>query len=165
MWIFLNNAFLSIVDKGGDGSTLLVRARRKDDIGRVFPEVIWHAETPVLRTAPAPMFLLSGLVREHNMKVVITGEGADELLGGYDIFKEMLVRRFWARNPDSELRPRLLTRLYPDIAGMSAPGRVLVVMADAARRLLMDWMTIRGSFALFSRFAAGRSGRVCLPGP
>ena len=94
-----------------------------EDIGRVFPEVIWHAETPVLRTAPAPMFLLSGLVREHNMKVVITGEGADELLGGYDIFKEMLVRRFWARNPDSELRPRLLTRLYPDIAGMSAPGR------------------------------------------
>lgn len=38
MWIFLNDAFLSIVDKGGDGSTLLVRARGSGDIERVFPE-------------------------------------------------------------------------------------------------------------------------------
>ena len=38
MWIFLNNAFLSIVDKGGDGSTLLVRARRPGDIERAFPD-------------------------------------------------------------------------------------------------------------------------------
>ena len=37
MWIFLNDAFLSIVDKGGDGSTLLVRARQEGDIRRVFP--------------------------------------------------------------------------------------------------------------------------------
>ncbi len=37
MWIFLNNAFLSIVDKGGDGTTLLVRARHAGDVERVFP--------------------------------------------------------------------------------------------------------------------------------
>ena len=37
MWIFLNDAFLSIVDKGGDGSTLLVRARQHGDLERVFP--------------------------------------------------------------------------------------------------------------------------------
>ncbi|HHJ05931.1 MAG TPA: asparagine synthase (glutamine-hydrolyzing), partial [Anaerolineae bacterium] len=39
------------------------------DIARVFPDVVWHAETPVIRTAPAPMFLLSGLVRQNNFKV------------------------------------------------------------------------------------------------
>ena len=38
MWIFLNNAFLSIVDKGGKGTTLLVRARKAGDIERVFPD-------------------------------------------------------------------------------------------------------------------------------
>ena len=38
MWIFLSDAFLSIVDKGGDGSTLLVRARQAGEIERVFPE-------------------------------------------------------------------------------------------------------------------------------
>lgn len=91
------------------------------DIGRVFPEVIWHTETPILRTAPAPMFLLSQLVHAHDFKVVMTGEGADELLGGYDLFKEVAIRRFWARQPDSTLRPLLLRRLYPEIAQL---GRV-----------------------------------------
>jgi asparagine synthase (glutamine-hydrolysing) len=89
------------------------------DIGRVFPEVIWHTETPILRTAPAPMFLLSQLVRDNRFKVVVTGEGADEFLAGYDIFKEARVRRFWAKQPDSQMRPRLLRRLYPDIKGLS----------------------------------------------
>lgn len=89
------------------------------DIGRVFPEVIWHAETPLLRTAPAPMFLLSKLVRDRHFKVVLTGEGADEFLAGYDLFKEAKVRRFWARQPASRRRPLLLQRLYPDIAGLS----------------------------------------------
>ncbi len=88
------------------------------DIGRVFPEVIWHTEAPILRTAPAPMFLLSKLVNDHHLKVVLTGEGADEFLAGYDIFKEMKVRRFWARNTESRLRPLLLRRLYPDIADL-----------------------------------------------
>ena len=85
----------------------------RSDIARVFPEVIWHAEQPVVRTAPAPMFLLSKLVRENGFKVVVTGEGADEILGGYDLFKETKIRRFWARNLHSRWRPLLLKRLYP----------------------------------------------------
>jgi asparagine synthase (glutamine-hydrolysing) len=89
------------------------------DIGRVFPEVIWHAETPVMRTSPAPMFLLSGLVRDNHFKVVLTGEGADELLAGYDIFKAAKIRRFWARQPDSKLRPALFNRIYPWIPGLT----------------------------------------------
>jgi asparagine synthase (glutamine-hydrolysing) len=89
------------------------------DIGRVFPDVVWHAEVPVMRTAPAPMFLLSRMVREQRCKVVLTGEGADEFLGGYDIFKETKVRRFWAQQPESMRRPQLLKRLYPDIGGLA----------------------------------------------
>ena len=52
------------------------------DIGRVFPDVVWHTEAPIMRTSPAPMFLLSKLVRDHRFKVVLTGEGADEFLAG-----------------------------------------------------------------------------------
>ncbi len=83
------------------------------DIGREFPRFVAHAETPVLRTAPVPLMLLSGLVREAGYKVVLTGEGADEVFCGYDIFKEAKIRRFWAEEPESEARPALLTRLYP----------------------------------------------------
>jgi asparagine synthase (glutamine-hydrolysing) len=82
-------------------------------IGQVFTRVIWHGERPVLRAAPAPLFLLSELVRENGFKVVLTGEGADEIFGGYDIFKEDKIRRFWARCPESPCRPLLLNRLYP----------------------------------------------------
>jgi asparagine synthase (glutamine-hydrolysing) len=83
------------------------------DIARDFPKMIAHSESPVLRTAPTPMHMLSGLVRRNGVKVVLTGEGADEVLGGYDIFKESKVRQFWAQQPDSKWRPGLLKRLYP----------------------------------------------------
>jgi len=83
------------------------------DIGRVFQDVVWHTERPIVRTAPAPLYLLSRLVRESGYKVVLTGEGADEMLGGYDIFKEAKIRAFWAAQPESSRRPQLLKRLYP----------------------------------------------------
>jgi asparagine synthase (glutamine-hydrolysing) len=83
------------------------------DIADGFVDTIWHAESPILRTAPVPMKKLSGLVRQHGYKVVLTGEGADEVLGGYDIFKEAKIRHFWAKRPESKKRPILLKRLYP----------------------------------------------------
>lgn len=86
---------------------------RGEDIAANFAEVVWHTETPIVRTAPTPMFLLAKLVREKGFKVVLTGEGADEILAGYDIFKEAKVRRFIAAAPGSSLRPLLLRRLYP----------------------------------------------------
>lgn len=90
------------------------------DIAQVFPDVVWHAERPILRTAPAPMFMLSRLVRDSGYKVVLTGEGSDEMLGGYDIFKEAKIRAFWAAQPDSSRRPLLLKRLYPYLANVQA---------------------------------------------
>ncbi len=105
------------------------------DIGRIFPDVIWHTETPVMRTAPAPLFLLSKLVHSHKYKVVLTGEGADEFLGGYDIFKEAMIRGCWRRCPDSRLRPKLFQRLYPDIATLSgtAPAYLSAFFGDGLR--------------------------------
>ncbi len=86
------------------------------DIAAAFPQVIWHTESPILRTAPTPLFLLSDLVRRNDYKVVLTGEGSDEILGGYDIFKEAKIRAFIKACPDSRLRPLLLKRLYPYLA-------------------------------------------------
>ncbi|WP_455389668.1 asparagine synthetase B family protein, partial [Petrachloros mirabilis] len=83
------------------------------DVARHFIDTIWHTEAPIIRTAPVPMRILSGFVREHGYRVVLTGEGADEVLGGYDIFKEAKIRHFWAKNPESKIRPLLLRRLYP----------------------------------------------------
>lgn len=84
-------------------------------IAETFPRVVWHCETPILRTAPVPLYLLSRFVHEQGIKVVCTGEGADEVFGGYDIFREALVRQFVLRRPDSKYRARLFECLYPQI--------------------------------------------------
>jgi asparagine synthase (glutamine-hydrolysing) len=94
----------------------------RSDIAAIFPEVVRHAETPIVRAAPAPLFLLSKLVRDNGYKVVVTGEGADEVLAGYDIFREARVRLFWSRDPESAKRTRAAELLYPWMA--RSPGRV-----------------------------------------
>ncbi len=86
---------------------------KKTDIATAFGRTLWHTESPILRTAPVPLMLLSESVRAQGYKVVLTGEGADEVFGGYDLFKEAAVRRFMARQPASKMRPALLKRLYP----------------------------------------------------
>lgn len=95
---------------GAEHSSVMVH---DDDISSKFEDTIYHTESPILRTAPVPMRILSNLVREQGFKVVLTGEGADEMLGGYDIFKETKIRHFWSRNPQSKFRPLILKRLYP----------------------------------------------------
>lgn len=103
-----------MVDTLGVRHTELLAANR--DIAETFGEVVRACEKPLLRTSPAPLFLLSGIVRQAGLKVVLTGEGADEFFGGYNIFREAKVRRFWSRQPGSERRPELLNRLYAYVA-------------------------------------------------
>jgi asparagine synthase (glutamine-hydrolysing) len=138
-----------------------------EEIGRIFPEVVRHAETPLMRTAPAPMFLLSRLVRNSGYKVVLTGEGADEFLCGYDLFKESKIRRFWARRPDSRWRPLLLQRLYRDIPRLSQ-SRGAFLTAFFKDRLtdiecpwyshLIRWRNTRRGTRLFSAAAREAMG-------
>lgn len=89
---------------------LVVRGR---DIAEALPDAVWHAESALLRSAPAPMMLLSRLVHSEGYKVVVTGEGADEVLAGYDIFREAKVRALMAAEPDADARIRLVEQLYP----------------------------------------------------
>ena len=98
---------------------------RRSDIAVNFPRAVWHTESPIVRTAPAPMMMLAGSVRDAGFKVVLTGEGADEVFGGYDLFKEASVRRFMARQPASKMRPALMDRLYPYLRHSPAASRVL----------------------------------------
>ncbi len=127
------------------------------DIAAALPEVVWHAETPLLRTAPVPLFLLSKMVRQHGFKVVVTGEGADEVLGGYDIFKELKVRDFIERRPDSQFRPLLLRRLYPYIGHLQKiPAKYL----DAFFRpntVACEWPLLRSHAARYELTSALKS--------
>lgn len=89
-----------------------------DQIAEQFANSMQHIDRPILRTAPVPLQLLSRHVRESGMKVVLTGEGADEIFAGYDLFREAKLRRFCGRQPASKRRPRLFQRLYPYLPGI-----------------------------------------------
>jgi asparagine synthase (glutamine-hydrolysing) len=101
-----------------------IRAGRAG-IAAAFARMVWHAEAPVVRTAPVPMMMLADSVRAAGYKVVLTGEGADEAFGGYDLFKEARIRRFVAAAPGSRSRPALLQRLYPYLSHSPAAARAL----------------------------------------
>ena len=141
---------------GTDHSTLRVSMR---DIGEAFPRLVAHAGTPVLRTAAVPLMLLADSVRAHGYTVVLTGEGADEVFGGYDLFKEAKVRRFWARQPGSTLRPKLLSRLYGYLENSPAANPAFAASFFGQGREHIDraifahvprWTTSRRAFAFLA---------------
>lgn len=103
-------------------------------LAAAFPEVVWHAEVPLVRTAPVPMFLLAREVRANDLTVVATGEGADELFWGYDLFKEVVLRELHETEP--ERAAELLGELYPHLgpaAGRRGPAWQRFLLETGAR--------------------------------
>ena len=113
------------------------------NIAAAFPQVIRHAETPLVRTAPVPLFLLAQEVRAQDMTVVLTGEGADELFWGYDLFKEVAIRELHESDP--ERANELLDGLYPYLGSGGArrgpAWRRFLLEAGDADDLLGSHMT------------------------
>ena len=103
-----------VEELGTDLTRVVIQSR---DIAELLPRAVELSEKPTLRTALAPLLRLSKAVQDAGLKVVLTGEGADELFAGYDVFRENAVRHFWAREPESKLRPLLFARLNEFIAG------------------------------------------------
>lgn len=81
------------------------------------PTAVWHQDEPVADPAAIALYFVSGLAREH-VTVVLSGEGADELFGGYNIYHEPLSLR-----PFDLLPPGLKSALHrvinrmPDFRG------------------------------------------------
>jgi len=81
------------------------------EIGAVFPEVVRHAEAPLVRTAPAPLYLLSERARAEGIKVVLVGEGADEVLLGYHLYKAVRAQEWLAGGQAPASDENLLRRV------------------------------------------------------
>src|SRR5206468_10803319 len=68
------------------------------------PRLVWHEDEPIAFSSSVPLYFVSRLAREH-VKVVLTGEGADELFLGYNRYRvtawnERLGRPYWRAAPD-----------------------------------------------------------------
>src|SRR5215208_6818965 len=54
-----------------------------EDFFAALPKLVWHEDEPLAHPSSVALYFVSRLASEH-VKVVLTGEGSDELLGGYE---------------------------------------------------------------------------------
>ena len=60
-----------------------------EEFVKELPKIVWHMDEPVADPAAIPLYFVAKLASKH-VKVVLSGEGADELFGGYGIYREPL---------------------------------------------------------------------------
>lgn len=77
-----------------------------------FEKMIWHTELPLQFPLALPLMRLAGQARQDGFPVVLTGEGADEIFGGYDCFRADKMRRMLDRPGLRFLRPQVYKQLY-----------------------------------------------------
>ena len=92
----------------------VVRTVKPDEMMAELPLIVWYLDEPVADPALVPLWFIAREARQH-VKVVLSGEGADELFGGYTIYKEPLSLAPFDRVP-ARLRQALgrLSARIPD---------------------------------------------------
>jgi asparagine synthase (glutamine-hydrolysing) len=74
------------------GARHVTKVVNQADFVAALPEIVWYLDEPVADPALVPLFFIAREARKH-VKVVLSGEGADELFGGYTIYREPLSLR------------------------------------------------------------------------
>jgi len=77
---------------GVPNKTIDLDDNNEQDYLGILQQCIYHLEQPQRLAVDIPHFLLSGLVNSDKKKVVYTGDGADEILGGYDCYRQDYIR-------------------------------------------------------------------------
>jgi asparagine synthase (glutamine-hydrolysing) len=108
-----------------------------ETISNEFEDIVWHTETPLFRTAPTPLKLLSKSVNNDGLKVILTGEGADEVLLGYNIFKEIRLRKMLTKYPESNRLKKLFGKLYAYLPHFSN-DRYINLVVESYKTTLYD---------------------------
>jgi asparagine synthase (glutamine-hydrolysing) len=111
------------------------------------PKLVWHEDEPIAFPSSVPLYFVSRLAREHGVKVVLTGEGADELFLGYQRYRvtawnERLGRPLWALTGGSQARMRAWIERLPARVRRYA-SRTFLALDSGPRSLFFD------NFAVF----------------
>ncbi|MGA9871817.1 MAG: asparagine synthase (glutamine-hydrolyzing) [Rhodococcus sp. (in: high G+C Gram-positive bacteria)] len=80
------------------GAEHVVKVVGPEEFAASIPEIVWYLDDPVADPALVPLYFVAKEARKH-VKVVLSGEGADELFGGYTIYREPLSLKPFERLP------------------------------------------------------------------
>ncbi|HEY2204551.1 MAG TPA: asparagine synthase (glutamine-hydrolyzing) [Pseudonocardia sp.] len=96
----------------------VVRTVKPDEMMEALPLIVWYLDDPVADPALVPLWFIAREARQH-VKVVLSGEGADELFGGYTIYREPLSLAPFERVPGGVRKAlgRLSTRIPEGVRG------------------------------------------------
>ena len=94
---------------------------------QALPRLVWHFDEPVADPAAVPLYFLAAYAKNF-VTVVLSGEGADELLGGYAVYQKMLTLDRLRRIPGAPLAARLAgpalgRKLHRYLAALGRPLR------------------------------------------
>lgn len=115
------------------------------------PRLIWHEDEPLAFDSSVPLYFVSKLAQQH-VKVVLTGEGSDELLGGYARYLKTLVNLSLGRNYEALTTPTLRGLVQKQIGHLPLPvrkklSRTFLSLPSDIESLYFD------NFAVYSRAA------------
>ena len=144
----LHYARLAARSIGSDHHEVVIAA---EDFFRELPRLVWHEDEPIAFPSSVPLYFVSALAREH-VKVVLTGEGADELFGGYNRYRvtewnERLGTAYSRFVP--EFARKAVSRMIPSLpwAARRYLGRTFLSMSSDPRSLFFE------NFAFFNASA------------
>ncbi len=96
----------------------VVRTVSPQEMMDALPLIVWYLDDPVADPALVPLWFIAREARRH-VKVVLSGEGADELFGGYTIYREPLSLAAFERVPGGVRRAlgRISARIPEGVRG------------------------------------------------
>ena len=109
----------------------IVKIVSPEEYAESIPKIMWYLDNPVADPSLVPLYFVAQEARKH-VKVVLSGEGADELFGGYTIYKEPLSLAPFEKVP-SPLRRGLgkLSQVLPEgMKGKSLLNRGSMTMEE-----------------------------------
>jgi asparagine synthase (glutamine-hydrolysing) len=113
------------------------------DFFGALPRLIWHEDEPIAHASSVPLHFVSALAREH-VKVVLTGEGSDELLGGYGKYPRALfnwrIGGFYERVVPPPIRSMVANAIVPRLPGTAGryARRSFLAMPRRAEAMFFD---------------------------
>lgn len=102
------------------------------EMAKSLEKMVWQTELPLQFPLALPLMDLAGLARSRGFPVVLTGEGADEIFGGYDAFRAEKMRRLFDRRGLRAIRRGIYSQLY---AWHSIPEGTVDQMLENHRRI------------------------------
>ena len=113
------------------------------DFFGALPKLVWHEDEPIAHTSSVPLYFVSALARQH-VKVVLTGEGSDELLAGYGKYLRLAwnwrAGSIYERYVPSGIRTSIARAVVPRLPRKLAryAGRTFLAMERTPESMVFD---------------------------